>query len=149
MSKKNTKRKRADSKARAEHPRDIAELAALVVGSLMPDEPGDEGRSLMIFVWRDCAMTIKFPSKKIHVAPGHEHTLDATIHDVAVGAITEYCRGAGIAVVEIRIHVVPPELSTSDQVFAWFQSIPGISIRVLPPEEIGFGGPLPPAGEAG
>ena len=132
-----------------EHPRDIAELAALVVGNLAPHKPGDESRSLMIFVWRDCAMTIKFPSEKMYVAPGDGHTLDGTIHEVAVGAITEYCQGAGIAVVEIRIHIVPPELSAGDQIFAWFQSIPGISIRVLPAEEIGFGGPLPPAGEAG
>lgn len=79
-------------------------------------------------------MTVKFPSEKMYVAPGHVHTLDATIHEVAVAAITGYCRGAGIAVAEIRIHIVPPELSTGDQILAWFQSIPGISIRVLPPE---------------
>ena len=36
-------------------------------------------------------MTVKFPSEKMYVAPGHVHTLDATIHEVAVGAITEYC----------------------------------------------------------
>ena len=132
-----------------EHPRDIAELAALVVGNLTPHGRGDESRSLMIFVWRDCAMTVKFPSEKMYVAPGHGQTLDSTIHEVAVGAITEYCRGAGIAVAEIRIHMVPPELSAGDQIFAWFQSIPGISIRVLPAEEIGFEGPLPPVGEAG
>ncbi len=89
-------------------------------------------------------MTIKFPSEKMYVAPGDGHTLDSTIHEVAVGAITEYCQGAGIAAAEIRIHIVPPELSAGDQIFAWFQSIPGISISVLPPEEVGFGGPLPP-----
>lgn len=149
MPKKSTKHERSGSKSTPDHPRDIADLAALVVGNLTPYEPGHESRSLMIFVWRDCAMTVKFPSEKIYVAPGHGHTLDGTIHEVAVGAITEYCRGAGIAVAEIRIHIVPPELSTGDQVLDWFQSIPGISIRVLPPEEVGFGGPLPPAGEAG
>ena len=134
----------------SEHPRDIADLAALVVGNLASHEPGEEGRSLMIFVWRDCAMTIKFPSGGRMYAPaGHGHTLDRTLHEFAVGAITEYCRGAGIAVAEIRIHTVPTELSARDQIFAWLQSIPGISVRVLPPEEIGFGGPLPPAGEAG
>jgi hypothetical protein len=63
--------------------------------------------------------------------------------------VREAAQGAGIAVAEIRVHMVPPEPSTGEQIFAWFQSIPGISISVLPPEEIGFGGPLPPAGEAG
>ena len=150
MSKKRTKGERSDSKAMPEHPRDIAELAALVVGNLMPYERGDESRSLMIFVWRDCAMTLKFPGgDKMYVAPGHSHTLDCTVHDVAVGAITEYCKGAGIAVAEIRVHMVPPEASTGEQIFAWFQALPGVSIRLLPPEEVGFGGPLPSAGEAG
>ena len=94
-------------------------------------------------------MTIKFPSERMYFAPGHGHTLDSTIHEIAIGAIAEYCQGAGIVAAEIRIHIVPPELSAGDQIFAWFQSIPGISARVLPAEEIGFGGPLPPAGEAG
>jgi hypothetical protein len=148
--KKRTKRERCDSKAMPNHPRDIAELAALVVGNLMSDEPGEAGRALMIFVWQDCAMTIKFPGgEKMYVVPDYGHTIDCAVHEVAVGAITEYCQGAGIAVAEIRVHMVPPEASTGEQIFAWFQSIPGISISVLPPEEIGFGGPLPPAGEAG
>lgn len=150
MSKKKTKRKRSGSKATPKHPRDIADLAALVVGNLTTHEPREEGRSVMIFVWRDCAMTIKFPSgRRMYVPPGHGHTLDHTLHEFAVGAITDYCRGAGIAVAEIRIHMVPPELSVGDEIFAWFQSIPGISITVLPPEDVGFGGPLPAAGEAG
>jgi hypothetical protein len=138
------------SKAMPNHPRDIAELAALVVGNLTSDEPAEAGRSLMIFVWQDCAMTIKFPGgEKMYFVPDHGHTIHRTVHEVAVGAITEYCQGAGIAVAEIRIHMVPPEASTGEQIFAWFQSIPGISISVLPPEKIGFGGPLPPSGEAG
>jgi len=149
VSKRNKKGEGSDLKTAPGHPRDIADLAALVVGNLTPHAPRDESRSLMIFVWRDCAMTVKFPSEKMYVAPGHEHTLDGTIHEVAVGAITEYCRGAGITVAEIRIHIVPPELNTGDQIFAWFQSIPGISVRVLPAEEVGFGEPVPPAGEAG
>ena len=148
MSEESVNREHCALNKTPEHPRDIADLAALVVGNLTPHKPRDESRSLMIFVWRDCAMTIKFPSEKMYVAPGHSHTLDSTIHDVAVGAITEYCKGAGIAIAEIRVHVVPPEASTGEQIFAWFQSVPGISIRVLPAEGIGFGGPLPPAGEA-
>ncbi|HEY1465036.1 MAG TPA: hypothetical protein VGF44_16585 [Terriglobales bacterium] len=74
---------------------------------------------------------------------------DSTVHELAVGAIRNYCEGDGIAVAEIRVHMVPPELSTGDQILAWFQSIPSISITVLPYEEVGFGGPLPPTGEAG
>jgi hypothetical protein len=149
-SKRKAKSKRHASETTPAHPRDIADLAALVVGNLTSDEPGEAGRSLMIFVWQDCAMTVKFPDgEKIYFVPDHGHTIDRTVHEVAVGAITEYCQGAGIAVAETRVHMVPPEASTGEQIFAWFQSIPGISISVLPPEEIGFGGPVTPAGEAG
>jgi hypothetical protein len=150
MSKQKTKRKRSGSQATPDHPRDIAELAALVVGNLTRHERGDESRILMIFVWQDCAMTVKFPDdEKMYFVPGPGHTIHRTVHEVAVGVITEYCQGAGIAVAEIRVHMVPPEASTGEQIFAWFQSLPGISISVVPPDEIGFGGPLPPAGEAG
>ena len=83
-----------------------------------------------------------------HVQPGNGQNR-STVHEIAVQAITKYCQGAGIAVAEIRVHMVPPEASTSEQIFAWFQSIPGISIKVLPHAGIGFGGPVPPAGEAG
>jgi hypothetical protein len=150
MSQEKINAEHSGSKAMPNHPRDVAELAALVVGNLTSDEPGEAGRSLMIFVWQDCAITVKFPGgEKEYFAPDHGHTIDCTVHEVAVGAITEYCQGAGIAVAEIRVHMVPPEASTSEQIFAWFQSIPGISITVLPPEGIGFGGPVTPAGEAG
>ena len=150
MSKRKTKRERSDSKTTPDHPRDIADLAALVVSNLTSHEPGEEDGTLMIFVWRDCAMTIKFPSgRRMYVQPGDGQSLDSTVHEIAVQAITKYCQGAGIAVAEIRVHMVPPEASTSEQIFAWFQSIPGISISVLPPKKIGLGGPLPPAGEAG
>jgi hypothetical protein len=150
MSKEKINAEHSGSKAISNHPRDIADLSALVVGNLTSNEPGAAGRSLMIFVWQDYAMTVKFPDGgKMYFVPGPGHTLHSTVHEVAVGAITEYCQRAGIAVVEIRIHIVPPEASTGEQIFAWFESIPGISISVLPPEEIGFGGPLPPAGEAG
>ena len=141
MSEESVNRQHCAPNKTPEHPRDIAELAALVVGNLTSDEPGEAGRSLMIFVWQDCAITVKFPGgEKEYFAPDHGHTIDCTVHEVAVGAITEYCQGAGIAVAEIRVHMVPPEASTSEQIFAWFQSIPGISITVLPPEGIGFGG---------
>ena len=152
MPKKRTKRERADSKARPDYLRDIADLAALVVGRLAPHEPGHESRSLMIFVWRDCAMTVKYPDgQRMHAHPehGHTHTLDSAVHELAVGVITEYCEGAGIAVAEIRVHMVPSQARTREQIFTWLQSIPGISISILPPKEIGFGGPLPPASEAG
>lgn len=150
MSKKKTKRKRSGSKAMPKHPRDIADLAALVLSNLTTDDPGEGNGTLMISVWRDCAMTIKFPSgRRMYVSPAHRQSLDATVHQLAVEAITKYCQGAGIAVAEIRVHMVPPEASTGEQIFAWFQSIPGISCTVLPPEGIGFGGPVPPAGEAG
>jgi hypothetical protein len=129
----------------------IAELAALVVNSFTPHEPGgEENGTLMIFVWRDCAMTIKFPSgRRMYVQSGEGQSLDSTIHEIAVQAITKYCQGAGIAVAEIRVHMVPPEASTGEQIHAWLQALPGISITVLPPEGIGFGGPVPPAGQAG
>ena len=151
MSQEKINAEHSGSKAMPNHPRDIAELAALVVSRFAPHEPGgEENGTLMIFVWQDCAMTIKFPSgRRMYVQPGDGQSLDSTVHEIAVQAITKYCQGAGIAVAEIRVHMVPPEASTGEQIFAWFQSIPGISISVLPAEEIGFGGPLPPAGEAG
>lgn len=150
MSKKRTKRKRADAKSRPDHRRDIAELAALVVGRLTSNESGAEDGTVMIFVWRDCAMTLKFPSgQRMYAYSEHGQTLNSTVHELAVGALTAYCRGAGIAVAEIRVHMVPSEARTHEQIFAWLQSIPSISISILPPKEIGFGGPLPPAGEAG
>jgi hypothetical protein len=150
VSKKKTKPKRSDSETTPKHPRDIADLAALVLSNVPTDDSGEVNGTLMIFVWRDCAMTIKFPSgRRMYVPPGHGQSLDSTVHEIAVQAITHYCQGAGIAVAEIRVHMVPPEASTSEQIFAWFQSIPGISISVLPPQGIGFGGPVPPAGEAG
>jgi hypothetical protein len=146
--KRKAKRKRSGSKTTPGHPRDLADLAALVLGNLTTDDPGNG--ALMVFVWRDCAMTVKFPSgRRIYAPPGHGQSLDSTVHQIAVEAITEYCQGAGIAVAEIRVHMVPSELSTGEQIQAWLQALPGISIRVVPPEEIGFGGPLPPAGEAG
>lgn len=127
--------------------RELTELAAVLVTDL---NDGDKSESLMIFVWRDCAMTINFLSgRRMYVPPGHGQSLDSTVRQIAVQAITKYCQGAGIAVAEIRVHMVPPEASTSEQIFAWFQSIPGISITILPLKEIGFGGPVPPAGEAG
>jgi hypothetical protein len=37
-------------------------------------------------------MTVKFPSgRRMYAHPGHGHTLDSTIHEFAVGAITEHC----------------------------------------------------------
>jgi len=122
VSKKKTKRKCTGSKTTPEHPRDIAELATLVVSSFTPHEPrGEENGTLMIFVWRDCAMTIKFPSgQRMYVQPGDGQSLDSTVHEIAVQAITKYCQGVGIAVAEIRVHMVAPEASTSEQIFAWF-----------------------------
>jgi hypothetical protein len=151
VSKRKSKRERFDSKTAPDHPRDISELAALVVSSFTPHEPiGEENGTLMIFVWRDCAMTIKFPSgRRMYVQPGDGQSLDSTVHEIAVQAITDYCEGAGIAMAEVRVHMVPPDARTSEQIFAWFQSIPGISVTVSPPKGIGFGGPVPPAGEAG
>ena len=71
MSKENISRDPCASNKTPEHPRDIAELAALVVGNLAPHQPGDESKSLMIFVWRDWAMTVKFPSgRRMYVPPG-------------------------------------------------------------------------------
>jgi hypothetical protein len=150
MSEAKSNREQSDPKKMPERPRDLAELAALVVSNLTSMEPGEESRSLIVFVWRDGAMMIKFPSgRKMFVYPAHGKTLESTIHELAVGAITEYCKVAAIAVAEIRVHVVPTELSTGGQILAWLQALPGISIAVLPPNEIGFGGPLPPTGEAG
>jgi len=125
VSKRKSKRERSGSKTTSDHPRDIAELAALVVSSFAPHEPGgEENGTLMIFVWQDCAMTIKFPSgRRMYVQPGDGQSLDSTVHEIAVQAITKYCQGAGIAVAEIRVHMVPPEASTSEQIFAWFQSM--------------------------
>jgi hypothetical protein len=145
VSKRETKRKRSGSATTSKHPRDIADLAALVLSNVTTDDPGDANGTLMIFVWRDCAMTIKFPSgRRMYASPRHGQNLDST-HRFAVEAIGTYCQSAGIAVAEIRVHKVPPEARTRDQIFAWFQSIPGISITVLPPEGIGFGGPIHPA----
>ena len=61
------------------HPRDIADLAALVLSSFKTDDAREGNRTLMIFVWRDCAMTVKFPSgrKNICLARGGQ-TLDST-----------------------------------------------------------------------
>jgi hypothetical protein len=152
MSKQKTNRKRSKRSGpkTPEHPCDIAELAALVVGNLTSHGPGEEDATLIIFVWRDCAVTIKFPSgRKMCVSPGPGFTLDRAVHELAVAAISEYSEAGAFSVGEIRVHMVPSEARTSEQIFAWFQSIPGISVTVLPPEDIGFGGPLPPAGEAG
>ncbi|HSY99995.1 MAG TPA: hypothetical protein VK788_10885 [Terriglobales bacterium] len=150
MSQEEIKTEHSGSKATPTHPRDIADLAALVAGHLTSHEPGEEAGTVMIFVWRDCAMMVKFPSGRRMYAPaGHGHTLDSTVHEFAVGAITDYCEGAGIAMAEIRVHMVPLELSTGEQIHAWLQALPGISITLMPGKEIGFGGPLPPAGEAG
>jgi hypothetical protein len=75
---KKGKRKPSGSKSTPDHPRDIADLAALVIGNLASDEPGEVGRSLMIFVWRDCAITVKFPGgEKMYFAPDHAHTIIA------------------------------------------------------------------------
>jgi len=93
MSQEKINAEHSGSKAMPNHPRDLAELAALVVGNLSSDEPGEAGRSLMIFVWQDCAMTVKFPDgEEMYFVPDHGHTIDRTVHEVAVGAITEYCQ---------------------------------------------------------
>jgi hypothetical protein len=134
MSQEKTSFERSGSKTTPDHPRDIAELAALVVSNLTSHEPGAEDGTLIVFIWRDCAMTIKFPSgQKMYVYPGNGYTVDSAVHQLAVGAITKYCQEAAIAVAEIRVHMVPPELSTGNQIFAWLQCIPGISIAFLPP----------------
>lgn len=104
MSGENTNRERCAPNKTPEHPRDIAELVALVVGNLASHEPGQEGGTVMIFAWRDCAMTVKFPSgRRMYAHQGHGHSLDSTVHELAVGAITEYCQGAGIAIAEIPL----------------------------------------------
>lgn len=150
MSKENIGREPCTPNKTPEHPRDIADLAALVVGHLGPHESEEEeDGTLMIFVWRDCAMTIKFPSgRRMYARSQHGHTLDSMVDEFAVGVITEYCQSAGIAIAEIRVHKAPTEASSPEQIFAWFQSIPDISITVFPPEGIGFGGPVPSAGGA-
>jgi hypothetical protein len=99
-----------------------------------------------------CAPRISFGGKsverKTETTPKHPRdtgdgqSLDSTIHELAVKAIAAYCQGAGIAIAEIRLHEVPAEASTSKQIFAWFQSIPGISTKILRPTDIGFGGPF-------
>ena len=118
--KRKAKRKRSGSKTTPGHPRDLADLAALVLGNLTTDDPGSG--TLMVFVWRGCAMTVKFPSdRRIYAPPGHEQSLDSTVHQIAA---------------EIRVHMVPSELSTGEQIQAWLQALPRISIRVVPPKEI-------------
>jgi hypothetical protein len=138
MSEEKINAERFDPKATPDHPRDLAELAALVVSNLTSMESGEESRSLIVFVWRDGAMTIKFPSgRKMFGYPAHGKTLESTIHELAVGAITEYCKVAAIAVAEIRVHLVPTELSTGEQILAWLQGLPGVSITSLPVHEAG------------
>jgi hypothetical protein len=128
----------------------LADLAALVLSTVPTDDSGERNGTLMIFVWGDCAMTMKFPSgRRMYAPPGHGHSLHSTVHQIAIQAITDYCEGAGIAMAEIRVHMVPSELTTSEQIQAWLQALPGISVTFLPPDGIGFGGPVPPAGEAG
>lgn len=141
------KGKRSGSATTPKHPRDSADLAALVLSDVTTDDPGEANRTLMIFVWRDCAMAIKFPSgRRMYASPRHGQNLDST-HKFAVETISTYCQSAGVAVAEIRVHMVPPEASTREQILAWFQSIPGILMTVLAPEGIGFGGPIHSPGE--
>jgi len=138
MSKGKSKREHPGPEKVPEHPRDIAELAALVVSDLTSVGPEEGGGSLIVFVWRDCAMTIKFPSsRRMYARSRHGRTLDSVVYGSAVGVINEYCRSSGIVVPEIRVHKVPPEASTREQISAWFQAIPDISITAHPLEEIG------------
>ena len=107
MSKENIGREPRTPNKTPEHPRDIAELAALVVSGLPPLEPGDSG-SLIIFVWRDRTMTIKFPSgRRIYAHSRRGRSLDSIIHTTAVEAIRTYCQSVGIAGAEIQVHKVP------------------------------------------
>jgi len=80
-------------------------------------------------------MTIRFPSGRRMYARSDGHTLDSMVHELAVGAITAYCRSAGIGEAEIRVYKVPPDAITPQQVFAWIQSVPGISITFCNPRE--------------
>jgi hypothetical protein len=52
MSQEKIKPELSGSKATPNHPRDIADLAALVVGHSTSHEPGHEDGTVIIFVWR-------------------------------------------------------------------------------------------------
>ena len=134
MAKDRSKREQSGSKKVPEHPRDIPELAALVASDLTSVGSEEGGGSLIVFIWRDCAITIKLPSgRRMYAHSRDVHTLDSMVHEAAIG-IAEYCRSAGIAAPEVRVHKVPPEASTREQISAWFQAIPDISITAFPIE---------------
>jgi len=117
----------------------IAELAAIIVTDI----------KLIALIWRDHSLRVIFPGgrKMVANAPGLE--LDALI-DLAIGAIHQYCLGVGHeAPPQIIVHKVPAGLVTAEQIFAWMQSVPGIALEIRPAEEMGVGGPMPPAGLAG
>jgi hypothetical protein len=74
----------------------------------------------MVFVWRDCAMTIEFPSgRRMYAHPRRGQSLDSIIYELAGEAISRYCQSVGIVGAEIRVHNVPPKASTREQIFAW------------------------------
>jgi len=51
----------------------------------------------MIFVWRDCVMTIKFPSgRRMYASPRHGQNLDSTVHKLAVAAISTYWKALAL-----------------------------------------------------
>jgi TATA-box binding protein (TBP) (component of TFIID and TFIIIB) len=127
----------------------ITELAAIIATDVA-DEEFPEGGCLLILVWRDRSMRVIFPSgSKIDTGAKPGMDFDAFI-DIAIATIHRCRLDMGrLYPPQITVHNVPTSLTTEDQILAWIQSVPGIALEFGPPEGMGFGGPLPPPGQAG
>jgi hypothetical protein len=124
----------------------LTDLAALIITDVI-DEEFPENGYLTILVWQDCSTRIIFPSGSKMNVSAFSRDLDATIK-VALGSIHHHCLEVGREA-QISVHKVPANLTTEEQILAWIQSVPGIVLGFGFPERMGFGGPLPPAGQAG
>jgi hypothetical protein len=124
----------------------ITQLAALITTNVTGEGCLEDGY-LIILVWRDCGMRIKFPSGGTMDVGSSNRDLDATIK-VALGLIHDCCLEVGREA-QITVHRVPAALTSAEQIFSWLQSLPGVVLDIPRPEGMGFGGPTPPAGQAG
>jgi len=106
---------------------------------------------LMALVYSDCMIRTKYPDGDqidINVGDRVNMTVEHAIN-LAKERVRDYCRQVVTEQPDITVHRRPAGLDNEEATRKWLESIPGIVLVEHPERPEGFGGPLPPAGQAG
>ena len=100
------------------------DTAAIITTDIDEVPASREDRNVIILVWRDCSMTIKFPTGARMTTSRRATDVEGAIQ-LAVAGIHDCAEGAH----EVKVHRVPAGLTTDQKVLAWMQVLPGIKIE--------------------